>query len=117
VSSYSSQVSARYTGTELKAVQVQRPNGGNNPNLPQGANFTPPILVTGTADPANLASLDGAKANITSGRTFNSDEGDANVAVLGQGLASANSLAVGGTFQLNGTAMTVVGIYSTGTTF
>src|SRR5439155_27049144 len=51
VSSYSSQVSARYAGTELKAVQVQRPNGGNNPNRPQGGNFTPPILVTGTADP------------------------------------------------------------------
>jgi putative ABC transport system permease protein len=116
VASYSRRMTSQYTGDELQSTTIQPPEGAVTNGAPAGG-FQVPILVTGTDDPSSLSSLGVEDAQIVDGRTFNSDEAEADVAVIGQTLAENNDLSVGDTFQLNSTTMTVVGIYSTGTQF
>jgi putative ABC transport system permease protein len=118
-------VTARYSGTNLTAAAIQAPNGGNFGGNARG--FSPPIIVTGTDDPNTLASLGVQDVTISSGRSFTADDEGKDVAVMGQALATANNLGVGGTFALDQTddttgvttttTMTVIGIYTTGTSF
>ena len=117
IASYSRRITSQYTGDELQSTTIEPPEGAPAPNGAPAGGFQVPILVTGTEDPSSLASLGVEDAQIVEGRTFNSDEAQANVAVLGQTLAENNKLAIGDTFQLNTTTMEVVGIYSTGTQF
>lgn len=117
VASYSRRITSQYTGDELQSATIERPEGVTAPNGAPAGGFQIPILVTGTDDPSSLASLGVEDAQIIEGRTFNSDEAQANVAVLGQTLAENNELAIGDTLQLNTTTIEVVGIYSTGTQF
>jgi putative ABC transport system permease protein len=121
-------ITARYSGTNLKAAAIQAPtgtNGGTGRTLPQG--FAPPITVTGTDDPNTLATLGVQDITLSSGRSFTADDEGKDVAVLGDALATANSLTVGSTFDLDQTdettgattttTMTVIGTYTTGTSF
>lgn len=117
VASYSRRITSQYTGDELQSATIEPPEGVTAPNGAPAGGFQIPILVTGTDDPSSLASLGVEDAQIIEGRTFNSDEAQANVAVLGQTLAENNELAIGDTLQLNTTTIEVVGIYSTGTQF
>lgn len=117
VTSYSSRITSQYTGDELLSATIEPPKGATAPNGAPAGGFQVPILVTGTGDPSSLASLGVEDAQIIEGRTFNSDEAQAYVAVLGQTLAENNELAIGDTLQLNTTTIEVVGIYSTGTQF
>jgi putative ABC transport system permease protein len=117
VASYSRRITSQYTGDELQSATIEPPGGVTAPNGAPAGGFQIPILVTGTDDPSSLASLGVEDAQIIEGRTFNSDEAQANVAVLGQTLAENNELAIGDTLQLNTTTIEVVGIYSTGTQF
>jgi putative ABC transport system permease protein len=73
--------------------------------------------VTGTESPTALSSLGVDNVEITNGRTFESDEGDANVAVIGASLAEANGLVVGDTFVVSEADIEVVGVFTTGTQF
>jgi putative ABC transport system permease protein len=121
-------ITARYTGTNLTAAAITPPAGagtGTGRALPQG--FSPPITVTGTDDPNTLATLGVNDVTLSSGRSFTAaDEGN-DVAVLGGALATANKLSVGSTFVLDQTddttgattttTMTVIGTYTTGTSF
>lgn len=117
VASYSRRITSQYTGDELQSATIEPPEGVTAPNGAPAGGFQIPILVTGTDDPSSLASLGVEDAQIIEGRTFNSDEAQANVAVLGQTLAENNELAIGDTLQLNTTTIEVVGIYTTGTQF
>ena len=117
VTAYTRTITAQYTGDELVAGTIERP--GNSPfagNLPEGGRPIL-ILVTGTDNPKELSSLGVENAEITSGRTFEIDEGEANVAVVGEGLAEANGLVVGDTFSVNEAEVEVVGIYTSGSQF
>jgi len=120
VVSVSSQMTARYSGTGLESA-VQ-PRQGANPAAPAppagaGGGFRRAILVTGTDDPASLAALGVQSAQLTSGRTFDASESNADVAVLGQALADHNGLKVGDTVPINGTTFQVIGIFTSGTQF
>ncbi len=117
VASYSRRITSQYTGDELQSTTIEPPEGAPGPSGAPAGGFQVPILVTGTDDPSSLASLGVQDAQIVEGRTFNSDEAQADVAVIGQTLAENNGLAVGDMLQLNTTAIEVVGIYSTGTQF
>jgi putative ABC transport system permease protein len=132
VASITRVVTDQYQGDTITAGTVTPPgNGGQGgPTFsgPNGQGFSPPIIVTGTDDPNTLSSLATGDTEITSGRSFTADDAGNNVAVIGQAIADANSLAVGDTFTLNNvssdgtetgttTTLTVIGIYSTGTTF
>ena len=127
VGSSTTVISARYTGDTRNAATM-RDNNGNAVTAPNGQAFSTPILVTGTDDPGVLVSLGAADTTISSGRSFTSDDGGKDVAVVGTALADANALSVGSTFTMtntnsDGTAsdtattLTVIGIYTTGTTF
>lgn len=116
---YSRQITTQYSGDELVAGTIEPPDDADSPfarNVPEGG-FRIPVLITGTDNPNSLTSLGVEDGEIVDGRTFNSDESSANVAVIGETLAEANDLAVGDTFTLNEATIEVVGIYSTGTQF
>ncbi len=54
---------------------------------------------------------------LVAGRTFNDDEVEASVAVIGSALAEANGLDVGASFEMSGASIEVVGIFTSGTQF
>lgn len=78
--------------------------------------FTPPVRITGVNDLSNASVYGGSTVTYTSGAAFDPTK-DENVAVIGSGLATKNSLSVGSTFTAYNTAITVAGIYDTGTQF
>lgn len=110
-------LTASYTGDELVGASPQLPDEAAPDQAPAGGGFTPPILVTGTDNPSSLTSLGVNDPELVAGRTFNSDEASANVAVIGSGLAEANGLTVGDSFQMEGVSVEVVGVFTTGTVF
>ncbi len=77
--------------------------------------FALPLSVTGTNSPGEGA-VGIAKEKLTSGTLFSANS-TRDVAVVGSTLASDNHLSVGTTFTAWGHTITVVGIYSTGTSF
>jgi putative ABC transport system permease protein len=74
------------------------------------------ITVMGFSAATENPTLMGASTlEIVEGSYFTSDSAD--VMVVGQELADANSLTVGSTVDIEGTSLTVVGIYDSGTVF
>lgn len=84
-----------------------------------GSTFTVPVRVIGTNSPGNAVTggaNGGGTEKLTSGTTF-SPTSKADVAIVGSSLASKNHLKVGSTFTAWKTKITVVGIFSAGSTF
>jgi putative ABC transport system permease protein len=80
---------------------------------------TVPISFIGTNSPGNSlvgGANGGGTEKLTSGTTFSATS-TADVAIVGQDLATKNSLKVGSTFTAWGAKVTVVGIYDAGSTF
>jgi putative ABC transport system permease protein len=94
----------------------RRFNGGRAGAAGNEGNFTPPIFVTGTDSPSGQALSGGGDLNVTSGKIFDG-KADANVALVGKGLATKNNLTAGGTFQAYGSTFTVSGIFDSGNNF
>lgn len=118
VASITRQITAQYAGDTLKGAEIEPPAGAPLGGQP----FSPPILVTGTDDSNKLTAIGEQDTTLSAGRTFTADDSAENVAVIGQAIADANSLEVGDTFTLddpdgNPVTITVIGIYTTGTTF
>jgi len=92
-------------------------SAGSDGNTPDMA-MAPPIVVTGTSNPASVATrLTGGSATLTAGKYFDGTK-DANVALVGKDLATKNNLKVGSTFTAYGGAtFTVAGIIDTGSSF
>lgn len=78
--------------------------------------FTPPVTVTGTNDLSRASMYGGDSVTYTSGAALDPTK-DTNEAVVGRALAEKNNLAVGSTFTMYDTKITVVGIYDTGNAF
>ena len=117
VTGYTRTITEQYSGDDLIGGTIEPP--ANSPfagNRPAGG-FQIPVIVTGTDNPTALLSLGVENVEITSGRTFEPDEGEANVAVIGASLAEANGLVVGDTFGVSEAEVAVVGIFTTGTRF
>lgn len=77
------------------------------------------VRLIGTNSPGNAVvggANGGGTETLTSGTTF-SPTSSANVAIVGTTLATANNLKVGSTFTIGTTKVTVVGIFSAGSTF
>lgn len=74
-----------------------------------GADFTPPVMVVGTNNAADLQSF-GQNLKLTDGTTFDATK-DANVAIVGKALADKNNLKIGSTFTAYGEVIKVVGIF------
>ncbi len=91
--------------------------GGESRQAPDLTNFTLPIPVTGSTNP--LGSVSGSSdssVTLVSGNVFDGSK-DADVALMGKGIADKNSLKTGSTFAAYGTTITVSGIFDGGNTF
>jgi putative ABC transport system permease protein len=81
---------------------------------PNGQSISIPPSVNGISSGATHFTLQGgATPTIVSGTGFQSNQGNANVAMMSQTLATNNNLKVGSTFKLKGTTLTIVGLYTT----
>jgi putative ABC transport system permease protein len=81
--------------------------------------FSIPLRVIGTNSPGNAlvgGANGGGTEKLTSGKSF-SPTSSADVAVIGNTLATKNKLKVGSTFTAWSTKITVVGIFNAGSTF
>jgi putative ABC transport system permease protein len=81
--------------------------------------FTIPVRLIGTNSPGNAlvgGANGGGTEKLTSGTSF-SPTSTADVALVGQTIATKNKLTVGSTFTVYAKTVTVVGIYSAGSTF
>lgn len=106
--------SAIDAGTFGARQRQSQASGSNNTNTQRS--FTMPIMVTGTNNIDNLASLSVSQLNITTGKKIDPNSPD-NVAMIGTALASKNNLSVGSTFQAYSQDIKVLGIFDTGNNF
>jgi len=108
----------RNAGTSGIALQAPPSGEGGSASSESTARrtFTPPVRVTGVNDVSQASVYGGSSVSFTSGAAFDPTQ-DVNVAVIGKELATKNSLSVGSTFTAYNTAITVAGIYDTGTAF
>ena len=107
------------TKTSLTAPSFGGAAGGTTGGFGGSGTFTPSIRVIGTNDPGNAVVggfNGGGTEKLTSGTAF-SPTSSADVAVIGNTLATDNKLKVGSTFTADGKTITVVGIYTSGSTF
>jgi len=85
----------------------------------QSGGFTIPVRVVGTNTPGTAVTggaNGGGTEKLVAGSAFSSTS-TADVAVIGQTMATKNNLVVGSTFTAWQNTVTVVGIYSSGSTF
>jgi putative ABC transport system permease protein len=121
-------VSTSYTGSELvsgisfgsfgysfgNATPVQVPNGSSTGGTTRfGAITVMGVSPTDTAP----ALAGGGTMTMESGAYFTADDTDADVAVVGQTLATANNLSVGSEITIGTDQVQVIGIYTTGEQF
>jgi putative ABC transport system permease protein len=78
--------------------------------------FTPPVGAVGSDDVNTLQSFGGGTITLTSGDRID-PTADANVAMVGKGVATKNNLSVGSTFTAYTVNITVKGIFDAGNTF
>ena len=114
-------IEREYDGSALKGavtpppgMQLVTPSGSGTPR----DGTIPPMLNGVTPGASDKVSLFGeATATIVAGRGLTAADSNANVALLSEALAKANGLTVGSTFDLRGTSVEVVGLYTTGQSF
>lgn len=81
---------------------------------PDGRSVTIPATVNGISTGATHFTLsDGTTPSVVSGRSFQASDANAKVAMMSQSLANTNNLKVGSTFQVKGTTLTLIGLYTT----
>ena len=110
----------RIRGVESVRESLERPDTegmlqGTMITAPNGQQMNAPISVSGIAsDSASFTIMQGITPTLVSGRPFRTSDAQANVAMMSQELAQANQLQVGSTFRMNGTTLTLIGLYTTG---
>lgn len=87
--------------------------GASGSTAGQAQTFTPPVTAIGISDTSQYA---GNAVKLTSGSQIDGTT-DKAVALIGKDLATKNNLTVGSTFTAYGSAITVSGIFDTGTSF
>jgi putative ABC transport system permease protein len=123
VASVQASVETVYKGKNLKSAVGDGSQGGDGSpggsigsSIGGSTTLDMPIAVMGfdaaTKDPKLMGDL---HMEITKGRYFTVDENDADVMVVGKDLAEKNNLSVGSTVDIEGTPVTVIGIYDSGT--
>ncbi|MBI4202969.1 MAG: FtsX-like permease family protein, partial [Chloroflexi bacterium] len=83
----------------------------------QGGGFRLPIIAMGLEPGTEAVLLGGGVATMTAGRPLGLEDGEADVAILGQALANANSLQIGSTIDWEGTPVEVIGVFTSGQRF
>jgi len=121
-------VSTSYTGSELvsgisftssgsffgNATPIFVPNGSSSGGTPRfGAITVMGVSPTGAAP----ALTGGGTMTMESGSYFTADDANADVAIVGQTLATANNLSVGSEITIGTDQVQIIGIYTTGEQF
>jgi putative ABC transport system permease protein len=120
-------VSTSYTGSELvsgisftssgsffgNATPIEVPNGA----AVGGATRFGAITVMGVSPTGTAPTLAGGTMTMESGAYFTADDANADVAIVGQTLATANNLSVGSEITIGTDQVQVIGIYTTGEQF
>jgi putative ABC transport system permease protein len=113
-----------YTGSDIKSVTTTTQDAGGSGGFSGGGNGggfrQSGPLVYGSSDGLSGVSLfggSGSAPTLASGRDLTTSDDNANVALMSQAIADANSLNVGETFTLQGTTLTLVGLFTTDTRF
>ncbi|HEU5367367.1 MAG TPA: FtsX-like permease family protein [Ktedonobacterales bacterium] len=115
-----------YTGSEIKSAPAPTSQGGGGfggGGFPRrggggGGGFARGPLIYGTAGSlSDISFFGGSTATIASGRDLSASDNNADVALMSQAIAQANGLSVGNTFTLQGTSITLVGLYTTDNNF
>ncbi len=97
------------TSSTLTTSTIQTPNGRSV--------SIPPTVNGISTNAAHFTLAGGSTPTLTSGRSFQTSDAHAYVAMMSQTLANSNNLKVGSTFSLKGKTFTVIGLYTTGQTF
>lgn len=105
VASVEESLSRSDSDSTLKTSTIQTPNG-RTVSLPPTVNG----ISTGAT---HFTLAGGSTPTLVSGRTFQTSDANADVAMMSQTLANANGLSVGSTFSLKGKTFTIIGIYTT----
>lgn len=80
----------------------------------QGTTPSSLIIINGISKGStHFALMGGVVPTLVSGRAFQGNDAEANVAMMSQALAQKNHLHIGSTFPLNGTTFTLIGLYTT----
>lgn len=121
VVSVSKSVQTRYSGDALvSAIQPgtlgnqtgQLPQNSDNETMIQRMAQRVGIQVMGYDTSVSKPELiSGVSVEVVEGRNFTLGEDDANIAILGKDLATANNLAVGSKININNTDVEIVGIF------
>ncbi len=97
------------TASTLKTSAIQSPNGRS---------ISIPPTVNGISTGATHFTLAGGSTpTLVSGRTFQTSDANAYVAMMSQTLANTNNLKVDSTFTLKGKTFTIIGLYTTDQAF
>jgi putative ABC transport system permease protein len=114
-------VTQLYSGTEIKSATTPTVDngggGGSGFGGGRGGGFRTGPIIYGADALADVSFFGGSTPTIASGRDLAASDANANVALMSQAMAQANSLSVGQTFTLQNTTLTLVGLYTTGTRF
>ena len=87
---------------------------GTQITAPDGQHINAPVTVTGIAsDVTTFTIMEGITPTLVAGRHFQSSDARGAVAMMSQALAQTNQVQVGSSFTLNGTALTLIGVYTT----
>jgi putative ABC transport system permease protein len=86
-------------------------DGSGRPNMRVGA------MIMGEYPSKNIVLFSGGTLEISSGRTLGSQDTSQAVAVVGENYSETNSVSVGSSISLNGTAFSIVGVYTSGSDF
>ena len=130
VASITEILSQRYTGTAIKGT-LSAPSssgtggsgggfggGGFGGTFGSNDNGTiAPSIYGMVPGQSSYALTTGSVATVSSGRNLKSSETKADVALVSSAVAKANGLKVGSTFTLQSTKLTIVGLFTTGSTF
>ncbi len=129
VVSVSEAISQQYTGTDIKGNVAAQSNNGNGGTGTGGGGFpggfnrfndngTIAPSIYGLMPGQSIYTLStGSVAKLSSGRDLKTSGTTADVALMSASLASANGLKVGSTFTMESTKFTLVGLFTTGSTF
>lgn len=118
-------VSQFYTGSEVKSAATPTPDGGaggfgggGGGGGGGGRRFLSGPIVYGVSNGLSSATFfTGETPTLSSGQDFTAADNNANVALMSQAMASANTLKLNSTFTLQSTTLTLVGLYTTGSSF
>lgn len=119
VTSVEKAAQAMYTGSSLESSLTLGPMARRQISRILGSNSSQFPIITMGFEPTNQSPtlMGGAHLQVQTGRYFNTDESNANVAIAGETLATKNNLQLDSMVDIESTQVKIIGIFSAGQMF